>query len=127
MGFFEDTYGINPAKADEMKKAMTQFNQSNQPKNNSIWCIFVCTQDKYWQNILTDRIEMLFNMYCFDGVKCSFVCYGMSTLSGVEINEKLMKGVDTSKVTLHVLKANVEDYFGSFPTSTLNCLKELLK
>ena len=62
MGFFEDTYGINPAKADEMKKAMTQFN----PPKNKIWCIFVCTQDKYWQNILTDRIEMLFSKYCFD-------------------------------------------------------------
>ena len=30
MGFFEDTYGINAAKADEMKKNMNQFNP---PKN----------------------------------------------------------------------------------------------
>ena len=96
MGFFEDTYGINPAKADEMKKAMTQFNQ---PKNNNIWCIFVCTQDKYWQDILTDRIKLLFNKWCFDGVKCSFVCYGTSNMPGQEISEKLLKEVDTSKVT----------------------------
>jgi hypothetical protein len=123
MGFFEDAYGINPVKADEMKKAMTQFNQ---PKNN-IWCIFVCTQDKYWQDILTDRLKMLFNKWCFDGVKCSFVCYALSNLSGTEISEKLLKDVDTNKVTLHVLNANVENYFGLFPTSTLNSLKELLK
>jgi hypothetical protein len=123
MGFFEDAYGINPVKADEMKKAMTQFNQ---PKNN-IWCIFVCTQDKYWQDILTDRLKMLFNKWCFDGVKCSFVCYALSNLSGTEISEKLLKDVDTNKVTLHVLNANVENYFGLFTTSTLNSLKELLK
>ena len=126
MGFFEDTYGINPAKADEMKKAMNNMNQFNQPKK-TIWCIFVCTQDKYWQDILTDRIKLLFNKWCFDGVKCSFVCYGTSNMPGQEISEKLMKEVDTSKVTLHVLKANIEDYFGSFPTSTLNSLKELVK
>ena len=123
MGFFEDTYGINPAKADEMKKAMTQFNQ---PKN-TIWCIFVCTQDKYWQDILTDRLKMLFNKWCFDGVKCSFVCYALSNLSGTEISEKLLKDVDTNKVTLHVLNATIDNYFGLFPTSTLNSLKELLK
>ena len=123
MGFFEDMYGINPVKAqDNMKNAMNQFNR---PKNN-VWCIFVSTQDKYWQNILTDRIEMLFSTWCFDGVKCSFVCYALSNLTGTEINEKLMKDVDTTKVTLHVLKTNIEDYFGSFPTSTLNCLKEIL-
>ena len=123
MGFVEDTYGINPAKADEMKKAMTQFNQ---PKN-TIWCIFVCTQDKYWQDILTDRLKMLFNKWCFDGVKCSFVCYALSNLSGTEISEKLLKDVDTNKVTLHVLNATIDNYFGLFPTSTLNSLKELLK
>ena len=123
MGFLEDTYGINPAKADEMKKAMTQFNQ---PKN-TIWCIFVCTQDKYWQDILTDRLKMLFNKWCFDGVKCSFVCYALSNLSGTEISEKLLKDVDTNKVTLHVLNATIDNYFGLFPTSTLNSLKELLK
>ena len=123
MGFFEDTYGINPAKADEMKKTMNQIN----PPKNKIWCVFVCTQDKYWQNILTDRIEMLFNNFCFDGVKCSFICYALSNLTGPEIQEKLMKGVDTNKVTLHVLRTTIEDYFGSFPTSTLNCLKEILK
>lgn len=123
MGFLEDTYGINPAKADEMKKAMTQFNQ---PKN-TIWCIFVCTQDKYWQDILTDRLKMLFNKWCFDGVKCSFVCYALSNLSGTEISEKLLKDVDTNKVTLHVLNANIENYFGLFPSATLNSLKELLK
>ena len=123
MGFFEDTYGINPAKADEMKKAMNQFNQ---PKK-TIWCIFVCTQDKYWQDILTDRLKMLFNKWCFDGVKCSFVCYALSNLSGTEISEKLLKDVDTNKVTLHVLNATIDNYFGLFPTSTLNSLKELLK
>ena len=126
MGFFEDTYGINHAKADEMKKAMNNINQFNPPKK-SVWCIFVCTQDKYWQDILTDRIKLLFNKWGVDGVKCSFVCYATSNLSGPEIYEKLMKEVDTSKVTLHVLKANIEDYFGSFPTSTLNSLKELVK
>lgn len=124
MGFLEDTYGINPAKA-EAWNMMTNVNSNK--KNTTIWCVFVCTQDKYWQNILTDRIELLFNNYCFDGVKCSFVCYGTSNLSGQEINQKLMKGLDTNKVTLHILKANIEDYFGSFPTSTLNCLKEILK
>ena len=123
MGFFEDTYGINPAKADEMKKCMNQFN----PPKNKIWCVFVCTQDKYWQNILTDRLELLFDRWCFDGIKCSFVCYGTSNMSNQEINQKLMKGVDTTKVTLHVLKTNIEDYFGSFPTSTLNFLKEIMK
>ena len=124
MGFLEDTYGINPAKAqDNMKKAMNMFN----PPKNTIWCIFVCTQDKYWQDILTDRIKMLFSKWCFDGVKCSFVCYGTSNMPAQEISEKLLKEVDTSKVTLHVLKTNIEDYFGSFPTSTLNSLKELLK
>ena len=123
MGFFEDTYGINPAKADEMKKAMNNFNK---PKN-TIWCIFVCTQDKYWQDILTDRLKMFFNKWCCDGVKCSFVCYALSNLSGTEISEKLLKDVDTNKVTLHVLNATIDNYFGSFPTSTLNCLKELLK
>lgn len=123
MGFFEDTYGINPAKADEMKKNMNQFN----PPKNKIWCVFVCTQDKYWQNILTDRLELLFNIWCFDGIKCSFVCYGTSNMSSQEINQKLMKGVDTTKVTLHVLQTNIDDYFGSFPTSTLNFLKEIVK
>ena len=124
MGFFEDTYGINPAKADEMKK--TAMNQFNQPKK-TIWCIFVCTHDKYWQDILTDRIKLLFNKWCFDGVKCAFVCYALSNLPKTEIYEKLLKEVDTSKVTLHVLKTNIEDYFGSFPTTVLNSLKELVK
>ena len=123
MGFFEDNYGINPTKADEMQKAMNNFNQ---PKN-TIWCIFVCTADKYWQDILTDRLKMLFNKWCFDGVKCSFVCYALSNLSGTEISEKLLKDVDTNKVTLHVLNATIDNYFGLFPTSTLNSLKELLK
>ncbi len=123
MGFFEDTYGINPAKADEMKKVMNMFN----PPKNKIWCVFVCTQDKYWQNILTDRLELLFDRWCFDGIKCSFVCYGTSNMSSQEINQKLMKGVDTTKVTLHVLQTNIDDYFGSFPTSTLNFLKEIVK
>lgn len=123
MGFFEDTYGINAAKADEMKKNMNQFN----PPKNKIWCVFVCTQDKYWQNILTDRLELLFNRWCFDGIKCSFVCYGTSNMSNQEINQKLMKDVDTTKVTLHVLQTNIDDYFGSFPTSTLNFLKEIVK
>ena len=123
MGFFEDTYGINPAKADEMKKAMNMFN----PPKNKIWCVFVCTQDKYWQNILTDRLELLFDRWCFDGIKCSFVCYGTSNMSSQEINQKLMKGVDTTKVTFHVLQTNIDDYFGSFPTSTLNFLKEIVK
>ena len=70
---------------------------------------------------------MLFNKWCFDGVKCAFVCYGTSNMPGQEISEKLLKEVDTTKVTLHVLKTNIEDYFGSFPTTVLNSLKELVK
>lgn len=124
MGFFEDNYGINPAYADEMKKkAMT----INNPPKSTIWCIYVYSQDKYWQDILTDRIKMLFSTWCFDGVKCSFVCYALTNLSDTEIEQKLMKDVDTKKVTLHVLKTNIHDYFGSFPSSTLNFLKEVVK
>lgn len=127
MGFFEDNYMLNNVNPDVNPDVMKKMLTAEKSKKDTIWCVFVCTTDKYWQNILTDRLELLFNRWCFDGIKCSFVCYGTSNMSSQEINQKLMKGVDTSKVTLHVLKANIEDYFGSFPTSTLNFLKEIVK
>jgi len=122
MGFLEDTYGINP-NADLKKNAIL----FDKPYDNNIWVVFVDTIDKDLQHKVSDRLELLFESYAFDGRKCTFICYGKTNLSSEEFQRKLMQNIDPKLVSIHAFQVKVDGYFGSFHKETLDYLGKVLK
>lgn len=122
MGLLEDAYGINP-NADLKKNAIF----FDKPHDNKIWVVFVDTIDKELQNKVSDRLELLFDSYAFDGRKCTFICYGKTNLSSEEFQRKLMQNINPKLVSIQAFQVNVAGYFGSFHKETLEYLGKILK
>lgn len=122
MGLLEDAYGINPNT--DLKKNAILFDK---PHDNKIWVVFVDTIDKELQNKVSDRLELLFDSYAFDGRKCTFICYGKTNLSSEEFQRKLMQNINPKLVSIHAFQVNVDGYFGSFHKETLEYLGKVLK
>ena len=128
MGFLEDTYGINDnyginPNAD-LKKNATLFDT---PHDNKLWVVFVDTLDTKLQTIISERLSMLFDSHSFDGRKCTYICYGKTSLSPEEFQRKLLHNIDPKLVSIHALQVNVDRYFGSFNKNTLGYLEKVLK